>query len=361
MNSSFLSDKIKILSFIAILFVLYIHSGFHDYPHEIQGMPMNFMLQDIVSGMIAGNAVPLFFCISGFLFFRDVDSIKVVYRKQKKRIHTLLIPFVIAACFFPLFQIAVEHIPFAAKFSNGAGTLQMIKDARLIENLLHLFWGGADGSPMWTFQLWFLRDLLIIVSCTPLLFFVFRTLRNRLVWAILSLAIIATIPVVLSIYGNIRNIWTSLIMSFCWFMCGALFLKHFSRVGWVLPLLIYVMYCIAKSIGFVSNEWEALMHIFGVLAIWNVYDQIIPFKFELKNHHWFAFLCSCSFFIYLYHEPTINIVRKLLVLIFGHSSVGFAASYLFSPWIFVLCATVISWGMRQLCPKFYLVLTGGRA
>lgn len=30
----FLSQKIKLLSLISIILVLYIHSGFHDYPNE---------------------------------------------------------------------------------------------------------------------------------------------------------------------------------------------------------------------------------------------------------------------------------------------------------------------------------------
>lgn len=44
--NQYLSDKIKILSFCSIILVLYIHSGFHDYPHEILGMKMNHILQN---------------------------------------------------------------------------------------------------------------------------------------------------------------------------------------------------------------------------------------------------------------------------------------------------------------------------
>lgn len=36
--TQYLSDKFKVLSLISIILVLYIHSGFHDYPNEIQGM-----------------------------------------------------------------------------------------------------------------------------------------------------------------------------------------------------------------------------------------------------------------------------------------------------------------------------------
>ncbi len=67
--TKYLSQKIKILSFISIILVLYIHSGFHDYPNEIQGMAFNFRLQEFISGMIGRCAVPLFYAISGYLFF----------------------------------------------------------------------------------------------------------------------------------------------------------------------------------------------------------------------------------------------------------------------------------------------------
>lgn len=70
--TKFLSDKIKVLSFISIILVLYIHSGFHNYPNEIQGMVFNSNLQNFISGMIGRCAVPLFYAISGYLFFTDL-------------------------------------------------------------------------------------------------------------------------------------------------------------------------------------------------------------------------------------------------------------------------------------------------
>lgn len=102
MNQYF-SEKIKVVSFFSIILVLYIHSGFHDYPHEIAGMQFNFLLQDIISGEIGRCAVPMFYMISGYLFFLNVESINDVYHKMRKRVHTLLIPYVVACLFFPLF------------------------------------------------------------------------------------------------------------------------------------------------------------------------------------------------------------------------------------------------------------------
>lgn len=119
MITKYNSDKIKVLSLVAIILVLYIHSGFHDYPHEILGMEFNHFLQEVVSEKLGRCAVPLFFMISGFLFFQNVNSINDVLHKMRKRVKTLVVPFVIAALFFPLFLIVVEKVPFAAKMSNG--------------------------------------------------------------------------------------------------------------------------------------------------------------------------------------------------------------------------------------------------
>ena len=78
MITNYISDKIKVLSLVAIILVLYIHSGFHDYPHEILGMEFNHFLQEVVSEKLGRCAVPLFFMISGFLFFQNVNSINDV-------------------------------------------------------------------------------------------------------------------------------------------------------------------------------------------------------------------------------------------------------------------------------------------
>lgn len=63
--TQFLSDKLRALSLISILFVLYIHSGFHS--DEIEGMMWNYRCQEFISGMLGRCAVPLFYVISGYL------------------------------------------------------------------------------------------------------------------------------------------------------------------------------------------------------------------------------------------------------------------------------------------------------
>lgn len=98
----------------------------------------------------------------------------------------------------------------------------------------------------------------------------------------------------------------------------------------------------------------------GVLSIWGMYNTVVRQDFVLKEHKWLATACSYTFFIYLFHVPTINIVRKLIVTVIGKTSVGFMVSYVASPWLFAV--TAIFWGMllRRYMEKVYLFCTGGR-
>lgn len=81
--TQFLSDKLRVLSLFSILFVLYIHSGFHS--DEIEGMVWNYRCQEFISGMFGRCAVPLFYAISGYLFFLKVpNGMKSVYAKIQK-------------------------------------------------------------------------------------------------------------------------------------------------------------------------------------------------------------------------------------------------------------------------------------
>lgn len=88
----YLSNKIKVVSFLLIVLVLYIHSGFNV--EEIGGMKLNNYFQLVLSGWLGDLAVPLFFVVSGYLFFKGTEqhSAQVVKSKIRKRMLNLLHP-----------------------------------------------------------------------------------------------------------------------------------------------------------------------------------------------------------------------------------------------------------------------------
>lgn len=108
----YLSSKIKIISFFCMSIVLYIHASFgvSDIPK------LTLTIQQCISGVCGRFAVPMFYCISGFLYFQNVNSVNDIKLKIFKRFRTLLIPFVIAACIAPLTILLIENMPGASSF-----------------------------------------------------------------------------------------------------------------------------------------------------------------------------------------------------------------------------------------------------
>lgn len=355
--TQYLSDKIKVLSLFSIILVLYIHSGFHDYPHEIQGMAFNFTLQGFISGKIGRCAVPLFFAISGYLFFRNID-IKAgrrecysrLWTKMRKRCRTLVVPYVIA-CLFPVaFQLVLEQVPAARPFMNGGGFSENF--SKTVSQLFYMIYiDSGNGSP-YAFQLWFLRDLIVIVALSPIVLMIKR-LGNRGGYYLLA---------VLFVVNTVMPSTPGFVYGMFWFLLGDCLLEKLSMVKtWVVPML-FLTACVIE-IMFPSDYWNygrMVIITLGVTSMWTAYDRLVPSTFILRDLPWLSIACAYTFFIYLYHEPTLNIVRKILVIPFDHTSFGFAFSYLASPWIFAAIWICVGIVFRRYLPRVYGVCMGGR-
>ena len=134
--------------------------------------------------------------------------------------------------------------------------------------------------------------------------------------------------------------------------------------------LIFIFACSAfVSLSFIqlflpnAVSWESFripIIIMGIGTLWKAYDMVVDKYFILNGHRWLATACQFTFFIYLFHEPTLNIVRKLIVAVLGKNEIGYLTSYLLSPWIFMICAVFMGMAFRRFLPWVYRVGTGGR-
>lgn len=112
--NEYLSRKLKLLSAFSIVMVIYIHMYYTEGAH----MPTLNLIESSIGGGFNRTAVPLFYIISGYLFFLKVpDGFRSIEGKMKKRVRTLLIPYVIANAFTFLFYCGMNAI--ALKFGGG--------------------------------------------------------------------------------------------------------------------------------------------------------------------------------------------------------------------------------------------------
>lgn len=182
--TQYLSDKLRVLSLISIILVLYIHSGFHA--DEIEGMVMNDRVQEFVSGMMGRCAVPLFYVISGYLFFLKVpEGMKSIYGKMRKRVGTLVVPYIIGCLFFVGFGVLMAVLPGVSKYMNSS--LMPLFFKPIGEILRSIFYDAGNGTPC-AFQLWFLRDLILIVATSPLWYLCLKHLK----WGFVAVVFVLT-------------------------------------------------------------------------------------------------------------------------------------------------------------------------
>ena len=347
--TQFLSDKLRVLSLISILFVLYIHSGFHS--NEIEGMIWNYRCQEFISGMLGRCAVPLFYVISGYLFFLKVsDGMKSIYAKIQKRMRTLLVPYIIGCLFFVLFGVIIAITPGISRYVNGS--VMPLFNEPLHQIICNIFYDSGSGTPC-AFQLWFLRDLILIVATSPIWYLLLKHLRWIFVITSFGLTYIQ-LPFVP-------------FFALFWFLLGGQLVQVKNGYGGAsLTMLSTVTFVLLSIVQLFMPDmigWELVnipIIILGLISVWGIYDMVLGKDFKLSEHRWLATACQFTFFIYLFHEPTLNIVRKLIVVVLGKNEYGYLISYLISPWIFTICFVFVGLQFRKYLPKVYNVCTGGR-
>lgn len=350
--TQYLSDKLRVLSLISIIFVLYIHSGFHA--DEIEGMVVNDRVQEFVSGMMGRCAVPLFYVISGYLFFLKVpEGMKSIYGKMRKRVGTLVVPYIIGCLFFVGFGVLMAVLPGVSKYMNSS--LMPLFFKPIGEILRSIFYDAGNGTPC-AFQLWFLRDLILIVATSPLWYLCLKHLK----WGFVAVVFVLT-------YFDVPHVP---FLSLFWFVLGGQLTKVKIEMGGVngviniglLALCLFLVLSIVELFFPEMIDWKSLripIILIGIVGAWGLYDAVVGKNFSLLQHQWLTTACQFTFFIYIFHEPTLNIVRKLIVVVLGKNEFGYMASYLISPWIFTVCAVFAGLLFRKYLPRVYDVCTGG--
>ncbi|MDE1191348.1 MAG: acyltransferase [Arachidicoccus sp.] len=355
--NNYLSQKLKILSFILIIFVLYIHSSFHA--DEIRGIGLSiFYIQKFISGMLGRCAVPLFYMISGYLFFyKTPEGIKSVLEKMKKRINSLLIPYIIGCLFFVFFNILISHLPATSKFVNAYITSPF--NEPFFKAIVRIFYDAGNGSPM-AFQLWFLRDLIILVILSPIWYYLYKYLKWY--W----------IPVIfiLNTISMNRPIEHFPVYSLFWFSLGGALIKSKFIITvmqyaskYYITTILFLVLCILQIIYPSNIQWiyfQIPIILLGIISLWICYNGIVASNFDLYNHRWLSTACNYTFFIYLFHEPTLNIIRKIIAFIIGKNQIGYIISYLSSPFIFAFFAIIIGMLLKKILPNLYTIIIGGR-
>ena len=344
--STYNSKKIAILNTIAIMLVLLLHS----YYMEAVNYPLAQGIQ-LFTGTtgLSGVAVPLFYFMSGLLFFKSVESVRGCFSGIKKRIHTLLIPYIIWNVIFVGWYVVLHFTPGVSQFVNS-DMLSHFNLSKPFSSLEYLLIEPAG------FHLWFLRDLMVYVALTPLLFF----LVKRYPWLTLILlfclsGVIARCGITYFAFGAVIAMHYNIETFDSWIskpilaICGTLFFFNAVMTD------VEVCQCVVGN-----HYWQQIVNFSGIFAIWGLYDIVFTMIGHSRLTNLMLKMSAYSFFIYLFHEPVFNIIKKMGLKIFGISNSSLIILYFVNPLIMAVLAVSVAWALKKYLPKIYSILVGGR-
>ncbi len=366
-------QALDLLRFPLAIVVLTIHTwssdGFYlqGEPVDLQNYPVFQEINRWIDGFLRGQSVPIYFFISGFVFFFGVEWNKGTYlRKLKNRVKTLLIPYLIWNTIAIVLLIA-KTLPVFAQFQSYETDFVFS-----IKGLLSCFWNYNNGFFPETpdtipttecaypidMPLWFLRDLMLVVLCTPLLY---RLLKRTGIYAVIGIGLLWFAKNYLTI-GHVGQLLDALFF-FSW---GAylsihrkemltVFGRWFKLSMWTYPLLALSHIAAAHYWPEAASTIKQLNVLARLFFAYNAANWLLDHRICKPND----FLAASSFFIYVAHALVCNrLLRMLFVWIQPESD--FALCLVYTSTVVLTIALLLGsfYLMKRFTPRLLKVVAG---
>ena len=358
------SNAITLLRSPLTFLVVFIHTFVIGVP-QIDGIvhvpkgkyPVLDLIDYAVRLSIADIAVPMFFAISGYLFFWhcDVFDRQTYFSKIRKRFKTLVIPYIFwNLLYFGYILLTQNMLP-----SANTPDRKMIADYTVID-FLDSFWhydGVVRGGAPIHVPMWFLRNLICVCLCSPLIFWFVKVKR------LLPLAILG----VLYVLGILEHNPGTDSVAFFFFSLGAWY-----SINGVYPtgqgkiciyiLIVSFVLLFVDVLFWMNVSTNLYLHrlfiTFGVASFAIISIRIS--KHFIANNT-LKYLAGCSFFIFAFHFFLTPILNKCWILCLQpDNGITSFIAWLLIPIIASGTCVLVYACMKKLFPSLTLILVGGR-
>ena len=355
MNKYF-STKLKILSFVSIILVVYLHSYNILVKFNTGNITLNkgynSFIQYFISQGLTRIAIPLFFIISGYLFFINISpTMNGFVQKYKKRFMTLVIPYLLWSLWGLLFFFILQLFPQNQNFFTN----DLIKDYSIQQVFDKIF---INPIPH---QLWFVRDLIVLTLVSPVIWFLVRK-HHFLVIFILLFAWYCRFNYVVFSSDAILFFTIGAVLAFKSDVFLRLDYSGASLIALCLWIVLVLFETILNYTGYESGLSFVLHNttiLIGIFSVWYFYDTLFRKKdlSEIRFYEIFSF----SFFIYAFHEPVLSMFKKGIISVLSRrTEVIFLLVYFFAPILTIILSLIIGYFLKTKLPRFYFVITGNR-
>ena len=198
------------------------------------------------------------------------------------------------------------------------------------------------------YPLWFMRDLMLITLCFP----VIEKVADRFPKQLLAVAEVLLIT----------PINFPLKQALLWFTLGACIVKlqiHMTVLDHIALWKISLIYILSTIITLLTDSAviDALFIFLGIMLWVRVSKSIFDCQ---KTRRIFLRLSKWTFMIYVTHEMTLSSLKKICLRLLPTEPVWLLAEYLLLPIIVIAGCSIAGVAFRKIAPKVYAVATGGR-
>lgn len=340
------SKRISILRVILLVFIVFIHNN----STAIDNTALSYWVKTLFSEILVRMAVPLYFLISGFLLFRKQESYGSVLKKKAR---TLLVPYllwnVIVIGMFWLGQNAPYISRFFADENNRISnyTLHQWLDA-----FLGLNYHGYPAA----YQLWFIRDLMILTLLYP----VWRWLLQRFPAA--TFALLGSLWLLEWRFLFWDSEATLFFLLGAWLVQSDPGLEKLDALR-ICDILAGYVLCIILEMSLIMNDRifiavHKIIVLTGVILWLRLSKQIVACHGLYTKISAFA---GYTFFVYAFHEPVLTMMRKAWTALIGDEGTAVQMIQYFGLiFLVILISLGAGWCVRRISPGLYALLTGGR-
>ncbi|MBQ6449368.1 acyltransferase [bacterium] len=351
--SSELSKRITVMRVVLLVLVIFVHnsvsvinfsSGTVSY-----AVPLFIDKIRILFTSIFGNiAVPMFFFLSGLLHFTKKRS---YWLTLKKKVKTLLIPYLLWNFLLIVFYLIGQHLPFSqGLFGNAMNDFSRFTWIDWLDCFVGKFTVRAPYPIL--VPMWFIRDLMIVNLLYPII----EKLIDKLpLSSLLVMLFLWLMGIDLTIVSPVALLFFSL---------GYYVVKHpnwlkvIDRVNCVDILPIYVLGCILQLAGYYQWPLSSSCNLF--LGCLIVFKLSLPLVKSAKTVANFTFLNQYNFWIFALHSTVLAILQKLYVKFLPVNGYYMLLEYFLLVAVTIIICLISGIVCKKMLPRIFKILTGGR-
>ncbi len=334
-------EKISWFNFTCCLMVILTHSGNADlfFPELGTEAPWRHFQYDIMQEILRID-IACFIMLSAYLFYRNF-TIDRLGEKLNKRLHSLLIPYLLWNTIYYVLYMAASRIPGLKCIANRTDIPFTIS-------------GAWQAITKYTYNpvFWFMYQIIILVLLTPVLYLF---LKNAFSGAIFLIVLVGALFKTVSI--SELNLDALIYYSFAAYI--ALHGKRIAEKAWTPRRMIIGILLLAVGIGFARTYYTfffvpgiVIYQVFGVAGIWLI-----------VNENWLGSVkpfMTCTFFVYATHFVVVRFINKIAASLFSGSQLICMIMYAVMPFVAFFICYQAARIMRKYMSDIWKVLNGGR-